>query len=65
MLPACLSNIALHPALRNFSIEIRELCESPGNKFTSINSDGNWGNANVHALFYGSLLPYANKNKIL
>ena len=63
MLTICSSNIDLHTASHNFSIETRELWERPGGKFASFPSAGNWGNASVHAVFDGILLTYDGETK--
>ena len=56
MLIVCLSNIALYPALYNFPIDMREMCERPGIQCASLSLSVNWGKDSVHAVFYGSFL---------
>ena len=63
MLTGCSSNISLHPASRNFPIEMIELYERPGIKCASLTSDVNWVNTNVHAVFDVSLLSHADETK--
>ena len=60
-----LSVKALKPASHNFTIEMRDMCERPGNKCASIPLSDSWGNDSVHTVFDGSLLPHAEKNRIV
>ena len=64
MLPACLSKIYLHPALHKFPIEMRELCEIPGNKCAFHPVYGNWVDSSTQAVFDGSMLPHADKKSV-
>ena len=63
MLTLCLSRISLHHALHNFLIDIRDMCEMPGNKRASLPLYGNWCNDNVHNMFDGILLPHDYETK--
>ena len=61
MLSVYSSNIDLYPALHNFPIDMRELCERPGSKGASLLLAGNLGNVSVHAFFNDILLPHADE----
>ena len=61
MLTVCSSHISLHRALHNFPIDMREQCESPGNKCAPLPLAGNWGNVSVQDVFDGSLLSYSDE----
>ena len=63
MLTICSSKIDLHFVLHNFTIETREMCESPGIKCASLPLYGNSVNASVNTVFYGSLVPHAEEKK--
>ena len=65
MFSICPPKIYLHPASQNFPIDMRELCETPESKCSSIPLDDKWGNASVHCVFDGSLFPHADETKIV
>ena len=58
------SNIDLHPALHNFTIDIREICERPGSKYLSLTLACNWGNYYVHDCFNVSLFLHDDRKKV-
>ena len=65
MLTVCSKRIYLHPALHNFSIEMRELCQKPWSKYAYIPLAGYWVNAIMHSVFDNRLLPRADEKQIV
>ena len=56
---------ASNPASHIFPIEIREMCDNPGRKCTSLPSAVNCGIASVHTVVDGSWLPHVDETYIM